>query len=202
MLNKDLNALEQELGAAHRAGTADAFCLYLYGLILTDRHDLLPQPVLSANAGTRLHAWRGVAWRGTGLTQLHTNAGSARLMHRRRSWHQSALTHATGAHGRSALRDCHFHACRVLQPCRRWILCCCCLQPNAASQALATLCGEKDGIRDLTLPQHWMRDFFLAHLCLEMQHNAEGLSRLQVQHAPQDVVLAAVKVLLRAIGMM
>lgn len=49
-----------------------------------------------------------------------------------------------------------------------------------AAQALATLCGEKDGIRDLTLPQHWMRDFFLAHLCLEMQHNAEGLSRLQV----------------------
>jgi anaphase-promoting complex subunit 8 len=41
------------------------------------------------------------------------------------------------------------------------------------------LCGEKDGIRDVTLPQHWMRDFFLAHLCLEMQHNAEGLSRLQ-----------------------
>ena len=44
---------------------------------------------------------------------------------------------------------------------------------------LAVLCGEKDGIRDVSLPQHWMRDFFLAHLCLEMQHNAEGLSRLQ-----------------------
>ncbi len=40
VLNKDLNALEQELGAAHRAGTADAFCLYLYGLILADRHGL------------------------------------------------------------------------------------------------------------------------------------------------------------------
>ena len=57
------------------------------------------------------------------------------------------------------------------------------------SQALATLCGEKDGIRDLTLPQHWMRDFFLAHLCLEMQHNAEGLSRLQVQHARSTLCL-------------
>ena len=30
VLNKDLSALEHELGAAHRAGTADAFCLYLY----------------------------------------------------------------------------------------------------------------------------------------------------------------------------
>ncbi len=71
----------------------------------------------------------------------------------------------------------------MIQPCQRCTLCCCCcLQLDAASQALATLCGEKDGIRDLTLPQHWMRDFFLAHLCLEMQHNAEGLSRLQVQH--------------------
>ena len=48
VLNKDLNALEQELGAAHRAGTADAFCLYLYGLILTDRHGLPQQPVLTA----------------------------------------------------------------------------------------------------------------------------------------------------------
>lgn len=37
VLNKDLNALEHELGAAHRAGTTDAFCLYLYGLILSDR---------------------------------------------------------------------------------------------------------------------------------------------------------------------
>ena len=37
VLNKDLSALEHELGAAHRAGSADAFCLYLYGLILSDR---------------------------------------------------------------------------------------------------------------------------------------------------------------------
>ncbi len=37
VLNSDLDALEHELEAAHRAGHADAFCLYLYGLILSDR---------------------------------------------------------------------------------------------------------------------------------------------------------------------
>ena len=38
VLNTDLDALEHELEAAHRARRADAFCLYLYGLILSDRH--------------------------------------------------------------------------------------------------------------------------------------------------------------------
>jgi len=115
VLNKDLNALEQELGAAHRAGTADAFCLYLYGLILTDRHDWPPQPVC-----LRMQAHDPCV--ATGLTHIHVNAGSARLMLRRCSWHLSPLTHATGAHGRSALRDCHCHACQVVQPCHTVLL--------------------------------------------------------------------------------
>jgi hypothetical protein len=34
-------------------------------------------------------------------------------------------------------------------------------------------------VSSLALPSHWMRDFFLAGLCLELQHNAEALSRLQ-----------------------
>jgi len=33
---------------------------------------------------------------------------------------------------------------------------------------------------EVGLPRHWMRDFFLASLCLEVQENQEGLSRLQV----------------------
>ena len=32
---------------------------------------------------------------------------------------------------------------------------------------------------DATLPRHWMRDFYLADLCLESQENSESLGRLQ-----------------------
>jgi anaphase-promoting complex subunit 8 len=39
------------------------------------------------------------------------------------------------------------------------------------------------------MPAHWMRDFFLAELCLEMQHNSEGLSRLQVIVIQEAIVL-------------
>ena len=58
VLNKDLNALEQELGAAHRAGTADAFCLYLYGLILTDRRAFSAPRMLPAACSRVSHARR------------------------------------------------------------------------------------------------------------------------------------------------
>ena len=47
------------------------------------------------------------------------------------------------------------------------------------SQALQTLCSDADMVATLATPQHWMRDFFLASLCLDLSHNAEALSRLQ-----------------------
>jgi hypothetical protein len=55
-------------------------------------------------------------------------------------------------------------------------------QTNAPSlpQALQVLHSDEKHLADALLPRHWMRDFFLASLCLEVQHNAEGLSRLQV----------------------
>lgn len=48
------------------------------------------------------------------------------------------------------------------------------------AQALVGLCGDVDEVSRLALPPHWCRHFFLAALCLELQHNAEALSRLQV----------------------
>jgi hypothetical protein len=47
-------------------------------------------------------------------------------------------------------------------------------------QALTGLCEDLEAVAALALPPHWARHFFLAALCLELQHNAEALSRLQV----------------------
>eukprot|EP00883_Tetradesmus_obliquus_P015588 jgi/Sobl393_1/8739/SZX78120.1 len=49
-----------------------------------------------------------------------------------------------------------------------------------AWQALTGLCEDLEDVSRLALPGHWARHFFLAALCLELQHNAEALSRLQV----------------------
>lgn len=35
--NKDLEAVEAELAALRQQGSADPFCLYLYGLVLIDK---------------------------------------------------------------------------------------------------------------------------------------------------------------------
>lgn len=47
-------------------------------------------------------------------------------------------------------------------------------------QALQVLYSEREVGGEVDLPRHWMRDFFLASLCLEVQENQEALSRLQV----------------------
>ena len=100
VLNKELSALEQELGAAHRAGTADAFLLYLYGVILSDRRvACLSGGCRSQNDGA------GSSCVATMSYEEHMFAGSARLMRWQRWWPQSTLTHATGAPGRSV--DCY-----------------------------------------------------------------------------------------------
>lgn len=46
-------------------------------------------------------------------------------------------------------------------------------------QALQVLYSEREVGGEVGLPRHWMRDFFLASLCLEVQENQEALSRLQ-----------------------
>lgn len=48
-----------------------------------------------------------------------------------------------------------------------------------AWQALQVLYSEREVGGEVGLPRHWMRDFFLASVCLEVQENQEGLSRLQ-----------------------
>ena len=51
----------------------------------------------------------------------------------------------------------------------------------AAWRALQLASGGADApMADPTLPRHWMREFYLASLCLESRENAEGLGRLQV----------------------
>ena len=47
--------------------------------------------------------------------------------------------------------------------------------------ALGTLQGSADLDADSALPRHWMRNFFLAHVCVEGQENEEALGRLSVR---------------------
>ncbi|KAL3158903.1 anaphase-promoting complex component apc8 [Trebouxia sp. C0010 RCD-2024] len=105
--NKDIEAVEAELSNARQQGSADAFALYLYGLVLIDKEQ-------KAEA-------------------------------------QACLLESVTAY-----------------PCN-W----------AAWQALQVLYSEREVGGEVGLPRHWMRDFFLASLCLEVQENQEALSRLQ-----------------------
>lgn len=43
VVNKELDVLESQLEALQQAGSADAFCSYLYGLILMDRYESTTQ---------------------------------------------------------------------------------------------------------------------------------------------------------------
>ena len=43
--------------------------------------------------------------------------------------------------------------------------------------ALQGLCEDADAVAKLPLPEHWMREVFLASVDLELQHNQESLSR-------------------------
>lgn len=48
---------------------------------------------------------------------------------------------------------------------------------------LQALCTDHDNLQTLDLPDHWMRDFFLASLYLDLQRNTEGLACYQSLHA-------------------
>lgn len=50
----------------------------------------------------------------------------------------------------------------------------------AALQALQSVCTDMGSLAQLPLPEHFMRRFFLASLCVDMHHNAEALQHLQV----------------------
>ena len=54
------------------------------------------------------------------------------------------------------------------------------LQSTGHLQALQQVCLDRESTPELSLPRHWVRDFYHASLCLEMQENQEALSRLQV----------------------
>lgn len=56
----------------------------------------------------------------------------------------------------------------------------CCIALLPCVQALIGLCDELEVVSGLGLPPHWATNFFLAGLCLELQANAEALSRLQL----------------------
>lgn len=49
-----------------------------------------------------------------------------------------------------------------------------------ALQALQSVCGDLGAAAQLALPDHFMRRFFRASLCVESHHNAEALQHLQV----------------------
>ncbi|XP_070541258.1 cell division cycle protein 23 homolog [Ptychodera flava] len=44
---------------------------------------------------------------------------------------------------------------------------------------LSGLLTDKDMLSSLTLPDHWMKEFFAAHTCLELQMNEEALKRYE-----------------------
>lgn len=47
-------------------------------------------------------------------------------------------------------------------------------------QALQAVCPDLATASSLPLPEHYMRRFFLAALCVDLHHNAEALQHLQV----------------------
>ena len=57
--------------------------------------------------------------------------------------------------------------------------------------ALGTLQGGADVDADSALPRHWMRNFFLTHVCVEGQENEEALGRLSVRPCPHLTYSAA-----------
>jgi len=52
-----------------------------------------------------------------------------------------------------------------------------------AWQSLQSLCSTVNAAEALPIARHWMRDFFLASLCLELQQNAEGVEHYQTLQA-------------------
>lgn len=48
-------------------------------------------------------------------------------------------------------------------------------------QALQAVCPDLSAVHALALPEHYMRRFFLASLCVDLHHNAEALQHLQVR---------------------
>ena len=66
-----------------------------------------------------------------------------------------------------------------------------------AWKALQVASGGADApLADPTLPKHWMREFYLASLCLESRENEEGLSRLQVNLTTHNLYAAFQTVLI------
>ena len=58
---------------------------------------------------------------------------------------------------------------------------------------LSTVCDDWDAVLALPLRRHWMADFFLAHVCLDMQRSAEALAlygRLKHAFPSSDYILA------------
>ncbi|GAX85404.1 hypothetical protein CEUSTIGMA_g12820.t1 [Chlamydomonas eustigma] len=49
----------------------------------------------------------------------------------------------------------------------------------SAWQALRYLCNSLNAVQKLDLPNHWVRDFFLASVLLDLQQNQEAMGRLQ-----------------------
>ena len=55
------------------------------------------------------------------------------------------------------------------------------LLPPPAAQALQSACSDTAAAAALPLPDHFMRLFFAASLCLDLQLSGEALQHLQVQ---------------------
>ncbi|KAL4446289.1 hypothetical protein ABPG77_003096 [Micractinium sp. CCAP 211/92] len=105
--NPELEGLEGELQELVQQGQADAFLLYLLGLVLADREKKEEaRQVLAAS-----------------VTAYPCNWGA-------------------------------------------WL-------------ALQSVCTDMGSLAQLPLPEHFMRRFFLASLCVDMHHNAEALQHLQ-----------------------
>jgi anaphase-promoting complex subunit 8 len=46
----------------------------------------------------------------------------------------------------------------------------------SAWHALSALCQDRDQLDKLALPEHWIKPFFVAHTCLELQRNTDSLA--------------------------
>lgn len=194
--------MEAELVGAQEARQLDAFGLYLYSLLLIDRdRKEQARQVLIASVCSypcNWMAWQvrwAAAWRGRGqelcmvpglvvtsYACITFSCDLSRFCPDIKCAHLQLSTQSPPQALQSFLFACNAFSLMVPQPLFSPVIPCAHRQPSTQSppQALQSICvDDAQLVSVLPLPAHWVRDFFLASLCLEMQHNSEALSRLQ-----------------------
>ena len=148
--NRMLDSLERELEALFEAGDADAFILYVYGLVLADR----------CRCSARV-CWGCGPARPRGVSVIWFCARKHTRTHRTGGVTAAACRKKLDS-ARLALRE------SVTAYPFNW----------SAWKALQVVCTEWEDVTALNLPDSVCRDFFYVVMCMTLHWNQEALSRM------------------------